>query len=142
VADLDPELPLYNVDTVDNLISRSLVDRRTPALLAAGFAVVALMLATLGVYGVPAYQVSQRTREFGIRLALGANAQHVFRHAMGEGALMLGAGTLMGLAGATLRLAVQSDAPSAMPYHHSKPCRCYLLIAISGSVREARRAGR
>lgn len=102
LADLDPELPLSNVDTVDNLIDRSLVDRRTPALVAAGFAVVALLLATLGVYGVLAYQVSLRTREFGIRLALGADARRIFRLVLSEGGLIVGVGVLGGLAGAML----------------------------------------
>jgi predicted permease len=102
LADLDPELPFYNVDTVANLIDRSVIDRRTPALVAAGFAVVALFLAALGVYGVLAYQVAQRTRELGIRMALGADAHRIFRLVFAEGGLIVGVGALAGLAGATL----------------------------------------
>lgn len=100
LAELDPELPLYDAHRVSDLIDRSLVDRRTPAVLAAGFALVALLLASLGVYGVLAYQVSQRTREIGIRIALGSDAPRIFRLVLGEGVVLVGAGALAGLAGA------------------------------------------
>jgi len=100
LAELDPELPLYEAQRVSDLIDRSLIDRRTPAVLAAGFALVALLLASLGVYGVLAYQVSQRTREIGIRMALGSDASRIFRLVLTEGVVLVGAGALAGLAGA------------------------------------------
>lgn len=102
VAALDPEMPLHQVEAVTNLIDRSLVDRRTPALVAAGFASVALLLAALGVYGVLAYHVSQRTREFGIRMALGADARRIFRLVLSDGGLIVSIGLLAGFAGAVL----------------------------------------
>jgi putative ABC transport system permease protein len=68
--------------------------------LAVGFAIVALLLATVGMYGVLAYQVAQRTREIGIRMALGSDAATVFAMILREGALLIGAGFAFGFAGA------------------------------------------
>ncbi len=98
LAAIDPELPLYSVMSMRDRMDQSLVDRRTPMLLAVMFAGVALFLAALGIYGVLAYQVSQRKREIGIRMALGSDAARIFRMVLGEGMVLLAAGFAAGLA--------------------------------------------
>src|SRR5688572_32675387 len=77
VQSLDPEQPLANVRTMDEWMNRSMEGRRTPMVLFVLFGVVALLLSAIGIYGVLAFNVAQRVREFGIRQALGANSQSI-----------------------------------------------------------------
>lgn len=97
---IDPELPLYSVRTMAARMNESLAGRRTPMVVAIVFAVIALFLAAVGIYGVLAYQVSQRRREIGIRLALGSDARRIFGLIVKEGMSLMAAGLLAGLAGA------------------------------------------
>ena len=100
VAELDPELPLARVATLDQLVGASIAGRRFNMLLLGVFSLLALVLAGIGIYGVIAYLVSRRTREFGLRLALGAQRGDVLRMVIGQGAAVTAAGTLVGIAGA------------------------------------------
>jgi predicted permease len=110
VRSLDPELPLYDAMAMPQRVERSLDGRRTPMLLALGFGGVALLLASVGLYGVLAYQVAQRTREIGIRMSLGSDARGILRLVLREGALLVGGGLAIGfLASLGLRVLLQSQ---------------------------------
>lgn len=106
VRSVDPEQPLYDVRTLDDVVDRSLGQRRFQMLVLGGFAMVALVLASVGTYGVIAYGVGQRLREFGVRIALGATRRDVLGLVLARGGALFGAGALIGvvLAGATVRV--------------------------------------
>jgi putative ABC transport system permease protein len=110
LASIDPELPLYSVKTMEDRIAESLLDRRTPMLLAVLFATLALFLAATGLYGVLAYQVAQRRKEIAIRMALGSEPGSIFALILKEGTGLLGLGLGVGLAGAfAIRRAMESQ---------------------------------
>jgi len=96
----NPDLAIDNLRTMDTRIAESLIARRSPALLAGIFAGVALLLAAIGTYGVLSYAVAQRTREIGIRMALGAQTKQIGAQFLSLGLRLLAAGTILGLMGA------------------------------------------
>jgi putative ABC transport system permease protein len=100
IAALDADMPTYSIYTMDERMSRSLTDRRTPLVLALAFGAVALLLSSIGIYGVLSYLVTQRTREIGIRLALGGTARDILRLVVGEGLTVVAVGFVAGVAGA------------------------------------------
>jgi predicted permease len=102
VRAIDPELPVYDVRSIEARIAVSLAPRRAPALLAGIFAAVALLLAALGTYGVLSYAISQRRREIGVRMALGARPSQIGGQFLAAGLRLLAAGTLLGVIGAWL----------------------------------------
>jgi predicted permease len=97
-----PALAVDNIRSMDTRVVDSLIARRSPALLAGIFASVALLLAAIGTYGVLSYAVAQRTREIGIRMALGAQREQIGAQFLSLGLRLLAAGTILGLIGAWL----------------------------------------
>jgi predicted permease len=100
VRELDPSLPVYNLWSMNELVSKSMVQPRFLALLLATFSGIALFLAAIGIYGVMAYSVAQRTQEIGVRMALGARPLHVLRLIFQQSLGMLLIGIIIGLVGA------------------------------------------
>ena len=100
VASLDPNLPLIEVRTMTQQIDSSLSNERIFARLTAGFGLLALLLASIGIYGIMTYTVARRTSEIGIRMALGARADQVLSMVLREVSWMALAGVAMGVGGA------------------------------------------
>ena len=99
VAQVDPQVPLFDVRTMDERLDRAIIGRRASTLLATTFALVALFLVIIGLYGVMAFEVRLRARELAVRLALGASRSTIFRMVLREGTTMVLIGVLIGVPG-------------------------------------------
>jgi ABC-type antimicrobial peptide transport system permease subunit len=99
LRELEPDVPLASVEPMEEILSGSIRSVRFRAGLLAGFAGAAFLLAVIGLYGVLAYSVTRRSRELGIRIALGARSAEVFRLVVREGMVLVAIGVALGLAG-------------------------------------------
>jgi len=146
VSGIDTELPLFDIRTMQGRVSDSLTNRRTPMLLTAMFSAVALILAAVGIYGVLAYLVQLRTKEIGIRVALGSGTADVFRLVLFEGVFIIGIGLAAGLTGAfALRRFIESQlygVSSADPVVLLAVAGVLSAVALVACVIPARRATR
>jgi ABC-type antimicrobial peptide transport system permease subunit len=100
VKELAPNLPLLNVQTLSDRIAQSLDGQRSQTRLLAFFGLLALLLSSIGIYGVMSYSVAQRTREIGIRMAMGARSQNVLSLVVRQGMTLVIGGVALGLIGA------------------------------------------
>jgi predicted permease len=97
IQSIDPNLPVFNVASMNDIIGRSLASRRFSADLVGGFAGLAVFLASIGIYGLLAYMVGQRSREIGIRMALGARRDDILRMFLRKGVALAGLGIVAGV---------------------------------------------
>ncbi len=97
IQTLDPALPVFNVRSMNDVMDASIAPRRFSAELVGVFAVVAMLLSSIGIYGLLAYMVGQRSREIGIRVALGAQRPDILKLILGKGLLLAGTGIAIGL---------------------------------------------
>jgi putative ABC transport system permease protein len=141
---LDRDALMADVATMQEVVDRAVWQPRSSTKLLAGFAALALVLAAIGIYGVISYGVSQRRREIGIRMALGARPADVLGGVLREGALLAGAGTVVGLGGAlaltryleTLLYEVSATDPAVL----AGSAGMLVLIAMAAAFLPARRA--
>jgi putative ABC transport system permease protein len=142
----DRDLPIDAVRPLDDIVAESSAERRLAAQLIAVFAAVALSLAAVGIYGVMSYAVSQRTQEIGIRMALGAEREHVLRMVLRSGtvlaALGIGIGLVVAFALARAIAALLFETSTADPPTFSIVPLVLLAVALVASYLPARRAAR
>jgi len=132
VNSVDPDLPLAGVKTVDEIVSETLAIDRFSVVLFVSFGVLGLLLAAVGIYGVMAFAVAQRTQEFGVRMALGAPRSRVLSMVLKEGTILAVIGALIGLGGAYLvGRAMQSTlyGVEALDVRAFGAVACVLLVA-------------
>ena len=146
VRDLDPALPAYSITPLAQVVSESVAQQRFSMLLLALFAAIALFLAAVGLYGVVSYSVSQRTREIGLRVAIGASPAQVVRLVVGGGMKFVVVGIVLGLAGAlALSRYVETLLFDVAPFDlvsYAATAGGLLIVAIVACYVPARRAMR
>ena len=146
VRQLDPTLPVANVRTMNEVVNTALATPRLTGFLLGAFAVIALTLAAVGIYGVLAYLVSQRTPEIGIRLAIGADRSQVLAMILRQGMALAGLGVIVGLAAALaltrLMAGLLYQVRASDPLTFTVVPVVLLLVALVASYLPARRATR
>jgi predicted permease len=146
IQSIDPGLPVYNVRSLDDVLARSLAQRRFSAELVGAFAIMALLLACVGIYGLLAYLVGQRSQEIGVRIALGAQRGNILKLILCHGGLLAGVGIVIGL----LLSAVTAPLMSSVVYgiHILDPVVflavpvILLVVSFAASYFPARRASK
>jgi predicted permease len=146
VRALDPDLPVYRIQPLAERLAGSLGQQRTAATLIGGFGALALLLAAIGLYGAIAYSATQRTREFGIRIALGAQTPDVLRQVLREGMMLGVLGLAIGLVGAVaitrvLRSQLFGVTPTD-PLSFTVVSLLLLVVVLVASLVPAKRATR
>jgi putative ABC transport system permease protein len=144
IQSVDPGLPVFSVTSMDEVVDASLASRRFSARLVAGFAGMALLLASIGIYGLLAYMVGQRSREIGLRMALGAGRGDVLKLILQKGVALALAGIVAGLIAAALSASLMASLLYGVrprdPGVFTLVPLLLLVVAIAASCRPAWRA--
>jgi predicted permease len=144
VASMDPEAPVDRAQPMSSYVGDALAQSRLTLVLMAGFGIVALIMAAVGIYGVVSYSVSQRTKEIGIRMALGQETWQIRNLVVGEGLRLVGISLVIGLAGAFALATTVSgllyEVNPRDPWTFGGMAAFLLLIASIGCLVPARRA--
>jgi len=146
VAAIDPALPVFQTGTMDSVIGESFSSRRGIMLLLLSFAIVAVVLSAIGIYGVLAYDVSQRTREIGIRGAVGATSAQIVALILKQGVWRASVGLALGLVGAIafsrFMATMLFDVAPTDPVTYVAVAALFLVVSLVASYLPARRAAR
>lgn len=144
VSEFDPNAVIYSAETMHEVLSNSLAPRRLSMILLAAFAALALTMSCVGIYGVTAYLVGERTREIGVRMALGARRSDVLRLVLLQGTRMAVLGVLMGIAAALALTRLMSSQLFGVSVHDpltfASVAVLLLLVAVFACFIPARRA--
>jgi len=142
--DMDPSLPMANVATMATVLDESLWVRKGASRISAAFSLIALLMAVGGIYGVVSYRVNQRTKEIGIQMALGAQPGEVLGQVLKHGALIVGVGVVLGIAGAygagKILASVLVDANSHDPIVYGIVVGILVAATVAANMLPARRA--
>ncbi len=146
VTSMNNEQFIFDVQTFDGIISKSLAAQRFSMILLGVFAALALLLASIGIYGVISYVVGQRTHEIGIRLALGAERLHILRLILGRGGVLILAGVALGLTSALLLTRLMASllygVRASDPLTFAGVAVLLMLVALAACYFPARRASK
>src|SRR5208283_3053408 len=146
IQSIDPGLPVFNVVAMNDILDRSLASRRFSADLVGGFAGLALLLASIGIYGLLAYMVGQRSREIGLRMALGAQRVDILKLILGKGFVLAAVGIVTGVLlaafGATMMASLLYGVRPHDPAVFLAVPSLLLAVAILASYIPARRAAK
>jgi putative ABC transport system permease protein len=144
VREIDPDQPVSAIQTMDEIVSQTITPQKFATWMLGLFAAVALLLAALGIYGVMAYSVVQRTHEIGIRMALGAERKDVLRMIVGQGMKLTLIGVGVGLVGSFLVMRAMSDllfgVKASDPVTYGGVAIVLSLVALMSCLLPARRA--
>jgi ABC-type antimicrobial peptide transport system permease subunit len=144
IRDMNPNMPVSEALTLESVTAIGVIPQRIAASVAGTLGIVSLILTAIGIYGVTAYAVSRRTKEIGIRMALGADTSRVLRLVLRQGLVLAGIGVAIGVivagAGSTLLESLLFGVPGLDPLAFGGTCLLFAIVTLAATYVPARRA--